>query len=334
MPSDARFAAALSAMARPIAGFRAILQGALTQAESFRAEQAADSSERARRAAGELGRFAAGRIDPARFAGLFPAVRAADPAAIAALDRAIAILRAITAEGDEAFLVDQPHGARLGTTIGDALAQFGRAFGAVILTELIRGGRYQAAEHDRLLDPHEFRSWSRAERRYAPPLIVSLDGADLQGGALGDYADGNEKLVLVVRGDAAPAPLARCITPGTLVLQTTDGSGLDRVADVDGPAIAAVMPEGAAVFLHDPAGGRESWQRLTVRSLGELPKRAVGGTSTWQMAEDRNLLADLARTPFAIPGEHGSAAPAIGAGDAVDRVAAWLLGQSGLQGIQ
>ena len=334
MPSDARFTSALAAMARPIAGFRAILQGALTQAESFRAEQAADSSERARRAGSELGRFAAGRIDPAGFAALFPAVHAADPAAIAALDRAVAILRAITAEGDEAFVVEQPRGARLGATIGDALAQFGRAFGAVILTELIRGGRYQPAEHDRLLDPHDFRSWSRAERRYAPPLIVSLDGADLQGGALGDFADGQEKLVLVVRGDAAPAPLARCITPGTLVLQTTDGSGLDRVADADGPAIAAVMPEGAAVFLHDPAGGRESWQRLTVRSLGELPRRAVGGTSTWQMAEDRNLLADLARTPFAIPADHGAAAPAIGAGDAVDRVAAWLLGQSGLQGRQ
>ena len=41
---------------------------------------------------------------------------------------------------------------------------------------------------------------------------------------------------------------------------------------------------------------------------------------------------DLARTPFAIPAEHGAAAPAIGAGEAVDRVAAWLLGQSGLQG--
>ena len=334
MPSDTRFAAALAAMARPIAEFRSILQGALIQAESFRTEQAADSSERARRAAVELGGFAAERIDPARFAALFPAVRAAEPAAVAALDRAIAILRAITSEGDAAFVVEQPKGGRLGSTIGNALAQFGRAFGAVILTELIRGGRYEGADHDRLLDPLEFRAWSRAERRYAPPLIVSLDGADLQGGALGDFADGREKIVLVVRGDAAPAPLARCITPGTMVLQTADGSGLDRVADFDGPAIAAVMPEGSAVFLHDPAGGREPWQRLTVRTLGELPRRAVGGISAWQMAEDRTLLADLARTPFAIPAEHGAAAPAIGAGEAVDRVAAWLLGQSGLQGSQ
>lgn len=88
------------------------------------------------------------------------------------------------------------------------------------------------------------------------------------------------------------------------------------------------------MFLHDPAAGREPWQRLTVRTLGELPRRAVGGTSTWQMAEDRNLLADLGRTPFAIPADHGVSAPAMGAGDAVDRVAAWLLGQSGLQGSQ
>lgn len=333
MPSDARLTSALAAMARPIAEFRAIIQSALDQAGTFVADQAADGGARSRRAAVELGRFGAGRIDPTCFAALFPAVRAADPGAVAALDRAITVLRAITARGDEAFVVDLPGGRRLGASIDAALAEFGRAFGAVILAEVVRGGRYQGSAHDRLLDPLEFHAWSKRERRYAPPLIVSLEGADLQAGALGDYADGREKIVLVVRGAAPPAPLARCITAGTLVLQTTDGSGLDRVADHDGPAVAAVMPEGAAVFLHDPAAGREPWQRLTVRTLGEVPRRAVGGSSTWQMAEDRTLLADLARTPFAIPAGAGTAAaPALGAGDAVDRVAAWLLDQSGLQG--
>jgi len=202
----------------------------------------------------------------------------------------------------------------------------------VVLAEVVRGGRYRAAEHDRLLDPMEFRAWSKAARRYAPPLIVSLDGADLHAGALSDYADGREKIVLVVRGASAPAPLARCITPGTFVLQTTDGTGLDRVAAFDGPAVAAVMPEGAAVFLHDPAGGREPWQRLTVRTLGEAARRALGGISAWQLTEDRTLLADLGRTPFTIPVSGGTAAPAVGAEDAVDRIATWLLGQSGLPG--
>jgi hypothetical protein len=319
-------------MARPIADFRAVIQGALAQAESFLVEQAAGKPERATRAGIELGRFAAGRIDPARFASLFPAVTPVDPTALAALGSAIAALRTIGDRGDEAFLVDLPKGGRLGAKVGDALAQIGRAFGAVILADVVRGGRYQASEHDRLLDPLEFHAWSKAERRYAPPVIVSLEGADLHVGALNDFADGREKIVLVVRGAASPAPLARCITPGTLVLQTIDGSGLDRVAAFDGPAVAAIMPEGAAAFLHDPAAGREPWQRLTVRTLGDAPKHGIGGMSAWQMAEDRTLLGDLARTPFAIPVSGGPATPAVGADDAVDRIAAWLLGQSGLPG--
>ena len=332
MPSDARFTGAVTAMARPIAEFRAILQGALAQAEDFLVEQAAGRGERASRAGVELGGFAAGRIDPARFADLFPAVPPVEPAALAATHRAAAALQALRDRGDGAFLVDLPRGGRLGAAVGDALAEIGRGFGAVMLADAVRGGRYRAAEHDRLLDPLEFRAWSKAARRYAPPLIVSLDGADLHAGALGDYADGREKIVLVVRGAAAPAPLARCITPGTLVLQTTDGTGLDRVAAFDGPAVAAVMPEGSAVFLHDPSAGREPWQRLTIRALGELPRHAIGGTSTWQMGEDRTMLADLARTPFAIPVSGGPAAPAMGADDAVDRIAAWLINQTGLPG--
>jgi hypothetical protein len=162
-------------------------------------------------------------------------------------------------------------------------------------------------------------------------VVVSIDGADLHVGGLSDFADGRAKMVLVVRGAAAPAPLARCITPGTLVLQTTDGSGLDRVAAFDGPAIAAVMPEGAAVFCHDPTAGREPWQRLTVVSLGEAPKRAISGMSAWQMAEDRTMLGDLARAPITGPASAGSAPRAKSADDAVEKIAAWLLGESGLK---
>jgi hypothetical protein len=332
MPSDARFTPALQAMAQPIAEFRAIIQGALAQAEHFLVAQGAGEPERAARAARELGRFAAGRIDPARFATLFPAVTPVDAGALTALTRAIAELRSTASRGDEAFVIELPRGGRLDARVGDAFAEIGRAFGAVILADVVRSGRYQPGEHAHLLEPLAFHAWGRAERRYAPPLIVSVDGADLHVGALSDFADGRARLVLVVRGPAAPAPLVRCITPGTMVLQTTDGSGLDRVAAFDGPAVAALMPEGSAVFLHDPLAGREAWQRLTVRTQGEVPKRAIGGISVWQMTEDRTLLGDLARTPFAIPVAGGSAAPALGAEDAVDRIAAWLLSQSVPQG--
>ena len=174
----------------------------------------------------------------------------------------------------------------------------------------------------------EFHAWNKAERRYAPPLVVELDGADLHAGALIDFADGREKIVLVVRGAAAPAPLVRCITPGTLVLQTTDGSGLDLLAGFDGPAVAARgarRRRGRSSTTRRP--GAEPWQRLTVTHHARGAQAAIGGVSAWQMAEDLTLLGDLARTPFAIPVSGGAGRARRGRDDAVDRLAAWLLGQ-------
>jgi hypothetical protein len=332
MPSDSRTAQAIAALAQPIAEFRTLVQGALAQADAFLAAQGATAGERAERARGELGAFADSRMDAAAFAALFPKARHVEPVALDALRRAAVVLRSVGARGHDLFTVTVPSGARLGIAVNAALGGVGRAFGAVMLAELVRGGRYQAAQHDRLLDEVEFLAWNKAERRFAPPLVIEVDGTDLHAGALTDFADGRQKLVLVVRGACGPAPLARCITPGTLVLQTTDGSGLDRVASFDGPAIAAMVPEGAATFLHDPLGGRESWQRLAVVHLPGAPKRPIGGLSAFQIGEDLRLLGDLARTPFAFPAAGGTATPAVGSTDAVDKIASWLLGQSGLSG--
>jgi hypothetical protein len=332
MPSDPRIAQAITALAQPVAEFRALIEGALAQADAFIAAHGATADEKAARARAELGVFASGRIDAAAFASIFPAARHVDPGAFGTLRRAADVLRSVKVRGDELFHVEVPPGARMGTVVNEALGRVGRAFGAVMLTELVRGGRYHAALHGRLLDELEFLEWNKAERRFAPPLVIEVDGADLLAGALMDFADGREKLVLVVRGPCGPAPLARCITPGTFVVQTTDGSGLDRAAAFDGPAIAAMVPDGAATFLHDPLGGRESWQRLTVTHLPDAPKRAIGGLSAFQMGEELRLLRDLARTPFAVPAADGAAAPAVGASDAVDKLASWLLGQSGLGG--
>jgi hypothetical protein len=197
---------------------------------------------------------------------------------------------------------------------------------------MARGGRY-TPEHERLLQPHDFRSWNRSERRFAPPLVVLVTGADLQVGTLMDFADGREKIVLVVRGESPPAPLARCITPGTFVLQTADGSGLDRIASFAGPAVAAIVSDGAALFMHDPTAGAEKWQRMTVKHVPAAPKRAVGGQSAWQMTEDLRIIADVATTPFVVPTSgSASAMTAVGAADATDKLAAWLLSQAGLAG--
>ena len=332
MPSDPGTTLALAALARPIAEFRALVEDALAQADAFLAAQTAGSDQRITTAGAQLGRFAEGRLDPARFAALFPPARHSDPAALEALGHARDVLRAIAARGDATFVIDLPPGSRVAAVVRQALSETGRAFGAMILIDLVRGGRYTAGAHQRLLEPREFEAWSKAERRAAPPLVVTLDGADAHAGGLADFVDGHQKFVLVVRGACAPAPLVRCLTPGTFVLQTTDGSGLDQLVAFQGPAIAAVVPEGSAVFLHDPAGGRESWQRLAIRTTGELPRHAIGGVSVWQMGEEIRMLADLARTPFAIPGPGAGASPAVGATDAADRIATWLLGEAGLAG--
>jgi hypothetical protein len=333
MPSDTRVATALAALKQPIAEFRSAVQGALLQADAYRTAQSANPAARVERTRRELGDFGARHISAERFAALFPAVAPSDEASRAALERAVDILKSVAAQGDSLFVAKVTSARPLGATIDDALAVAGHAFGAIIIGELVRGGRYRAAEHDRLLDATEFRAWNKAERRFAPPLVVEVDGADLHAGALLNFADGREKLVLVVHGAAAPAALVRCVTPGTFVLQTVDGSGLDRLAGYEGPAIAALVPEGAAVFMHDPTAGQEPWQRLTVNHLPTMPTKAVGGSSAWQMGEDLRMLADLARTPFAVPGVNGAkATPAMGAGDAVDRLAGWLLDSSGLAG--
>ena len=332
MPSDPRVQQALAALAQPIAEFRAIIEGAISQTEAFLTAQHASAPQRAERAALSHGHFAKGRIDSAAFAVLFPPVTAASPDALDALMRALDVLRDVRQRGDALFVVDIPAGGRLGLAVEDALAQAGRAFGAVVLAEVVRGGRF-TPEHERLLQPHAFRSWNKIERRFAPPLVVLVDGAYLQASALMEFADGQEKIVLVVRGASPPAPLARCITPGTFVLQTVDGSGLDRVAAFNGPAVAAIVPEGAAVFMHDPAGGRDAWQRITVQHLPAAGKAPIGGQSAWQIAQDLRLLSDLAATPFSVPAAgNGAAAPAVGVMDAADKIAAWLVAQAGLQG--
>lgn len=331
MLSDPRVALALGALKQSTAEFRTAVSGALAQIESMLTAQAADPEARAERARRELGVFAAGRVKVGGFSSLFHSVTPLDEASKKALEHAVGHLRAVSAQGDSVFVAEVAPGRGLGATIDEALAVAGRAFGAIIIAELVRGGRYRPALHDRLFNAAEFRAWNRAERRFAPPLVVGISGPDLHPGALLDFADGREKLVLLVRGEMSPAALVRCVTPGTFVMQSVDGQGLERMAAFEGPAIAALVPEGAAVFMHDPARGPEAWQRLTVKDLPQAPSRAIGGASPWQMGQDLKMLADLARTPFAVPGASGArAAPAMGAEDAVDRLAGWLLDSSGL----
>jgi hypothetical protein len=334
MPSDPRVQLALDRLARPIGEFRATVAGALAQAEAFLAAEEPDEAAHLARITAELGEFARARIDVARFAAVATVSTPLSVAHRDRLQRATDVLRDVLERGMALHYVDVPSGASLTAAVDGALARAGRAFGAVLAIELLRGGRYDPAQHDGLLDHMAFRTWTRAERRFAPPLVAHVDGADLHIGGLADFLDGREKLVLVVRGASPPAPLVRLITPGTMVLQTAAETGLDLVATASGTAIAALVPKEAALFLHDPSQGREGWQRLSVWHMPPEPRAALGGLSAWQMQEDLKQLAVLASgAPAAAGAAAGGAEKGAAPGpEAVDVLARWLLGQADLQG--
>jgi hypothetical protein len=188
-----------------------------------------------------------------------------------------------------------------------------------------------------------FRRWSAAERAKAPPLVVEVDGKDLVVGGLAGFLDGTVKLVLVVRGASPPAPLVRLVTPGILVLQTSEAPELELVGKTTGPAIAALVPEEAGSFLHQPAAGGA---RVEVRRIPEEePKKGLGQISAFQQAEELGLLAALAEsaagTGTAEAGPAGAAGTAVGTADVpqrpaepVDKLAAWLLKQADLSDLE
>jgi hypothetical protein len=117
--------------------------------------------------------------------------------------------------------------------------------------------------------------------------------------------------------------------PGTLVLQTSTGEGLDRFAKHHGPSVAAFMPPAAAAFIHDPAGGRHLWQRMKVWSRPERPPR--GRVDTWSAAQQIDELRQLEALAEQ-PTLSGTPVDELGAGpgDAVDRLTSWLLTESGV----
>ena len=200
MPSDTRVLVALKALQRPIAEFRATVDGALAQAVEFLATLESDPAARLGRVRGELGPFGDDRLSAEGFAALF-ARPAGSP--LSHQDRyrsAVETLRDVLARGDGLFVAQVPSGGSLTRSVEDALSRIGRAFGAVLAMELVRAGTYRP----------EARPAAAAvrvpfvESRRAPvcaPLVVQVSGSDLHVGGLADYCDGRERLVLVVHGD-------------------------------------------------------------------------------------------------------------------------------------
>jgi hypothetical protein len=308
--------------------FSAAVESTLARGEAWWNEQAAGDQDRDARISAELGLFAKGHLDPHRFAALFARPKALTPDVRKEVKRALEALREGAAAA-EVMIASVDPGGSLADTIDDVLAEAGRAFAAARVIERVRADHGSAQPTVTHLP---FKSWTRTERRFAPPLVVSVAGSDLHAAALADYADGGLKIVLVVQGACPPAALVRLVTPGTFVMQANDVAALERLARFDGPGIAAIVPEGVACFTHDPAAGTEPWQRLSIEHLPSPPLAPVPGMSAWQLREDVRQLQALAAAPAnrAMP----SGAPASAdSPDAVDRLAAWLLTQADLKGL-
>jgi hypothetical protein len=334
--SDPRVEKALRALAGPIETYRSAVVTAVEEVRGYLAKHESKDEGGDGGVAAGLGAFAAGRIDFERFSDLTTSDgRVDDPEAVRKVEKALEILRAIAAGGDDAFHLKVKPGTRLRDALAGRWAEVGRGFAAARLAGMARAGSLNSKNEDKPLAPLGFERWNQAERRLAPPLVVELQGADLHAGDLTEFLDGNVKIVLVVTGEAAPAPLVRLITPSTFVLQTAAGAGLDRLATSEGPAVAALMLGSAAQFIHDPAAGSSPAARLELISVPEkAPKDPVGGMSVRQQLDEVEQLKTLAGGPSADLEEGEAAAPAAGpVATKVDKLAAWLLSQADLSDI-
>jgi hypothetical protein len=318
-----RVARALQAVAPQHAAYHRFVLNELGRLKSITAAGESNKVERVER---ELGALGAAHIDLGRFAEL---ARGAshDSTARARIDRAVEVLTQISKATIRDFAIEVAEWRSVSSVVASALGHWGRAFGAAISADLARVDQYDPAHHDALTQLFSFDRWNKAYRNHAPPIVALIDDGSTHVADLSDVMDGDTHIVLVMKEGTAPSGLVRLITPHTLVLQTSDERGLDRFANYNGPAIAALVGEHAAAFLHDPAAGIAPWQRLSIwRHAAEGPRKTLGGLSPTQQREEVLQLEALAAQP-ALP---AGALEALGgaSGNPADRLASWLLAQS------
>ena len=336
MPSDARTLRALDALAEHRERYRSAVAAAHDQMAGYLAAHRARTQGYAQIAARELGRFAAGRIDTERFGAVFAETQALSTETTERIERLVGVLAELLAEGDELFLADVPSGGNLRDVVDGAIARAGRVFGAVLAFQALKSGTHRPERHDADILAFPFARWNRSERLLSMPLVVEVDGADLRADALAEYLDGRSAIVLVVRGQSAPAPLVRLITPGTLVVQETDVASLKMLRGHDGPAIVALGPPEAARFVHEPRQGRPMSERLAVSHVpADAPKKPLGTQSIWQQQQALAQLLELRElgsTATAVVAST-NAAPAIRSASpdtpSVDSLASWMLAEAG-----
>lgn len=312
MRSDERVARALAAVGAQVEAFRAAVAAAHEVVRGHLTAFGALEQDRAALVRRELGGFAAGRIDVDRFAALGGGTRILPAGAEDVVRRCADVLEDVLERGDLLFTVEVPPGGDLRTCVDRALAEAGRAFGAVLAFQAVKTGVWAPEQHEPMLRAFPFARWNRAERGMGVPLVVHVGGADLRAESLAEFLDGRQRIVLVVDGPCAPAPLARLVSPSLFVQQ---GDDLARLAAWEGAAIVALMPAEAARFVHDPAAPTP----LVVAHLPADPRASVGPWSAWQQREQVALLRRLAEPGAARERRLGE-------------VAEWLLHEAGFAG--
>lgn len=113
------------------------------------------------------------------------------------------------------------------------------------------------------------------------------------------------------------------------MLQTTKLETLQSALRAGGPAIAALVPEGAAEFIHIPDPKLPLHQRLTVSFVPSARRKAIDAWSSWQQEQELEQLLQLAAPPLVASGGDGNG-KSPSSSDPVDRLANWLLTQANL----
>ncbi len=330
MPSDERITQALEALGGAMETF---VSSVAMSAEEVRGilerDQGADAKPE-EKLAHELGPFAAGRIDLDRLAPFVDTDKKLDDETRDRIKKAYEVLVDLKKAGEDLFCTKVDVDGYLRGGIVGVMAKAGTAFGAA---RCVEWALHDIAPMDTAKDVLESfppTLWNSAEKSCSPPVVVEVDGQDLKVGSIGELMSGNQKIVLVVNGKAAPAPLVRLITPGVTVVQTDDPADLAALGVNDGPGVAAILPEGCAKFIHSPAAGESLAERLTVSFLPETePNRPLGSITAFQQAEELKQLAGLAAAQTPVSGEavasNGDGPPAM---DEVGQLASWLIHQS------
>jgi len=318
MPFEERKAAALDAVRSRIDQFHSSLIVTSDQVRSLLAgsgKSAEDQNE-------TLGFFAKGKLNMERFASFTPKAPRIEDEAEAPIRAAQEVLKSLLDEGDDLFVIKTTTGRGLGHQLSVKLAHIGCAFAAARVVDLAKNGAYKEDKHAATLERFPYAQWNSSERALAPALIVEVSGEDFKPSAIVPLLDTNMKIIFNVTGDTPAAALSRVISPRVFVQQETGDENLEAFTAFKGIAVAAFVPDTAVSFVHDPSAGSTTYERfLSIAFPKEVRKRAIGGISPAQQAEDYTLLESLS-VPPEIAGEAAS--------DPAGKLSAWLLSQTDL----